>query len=220
MPNAATLPLLLGQLRLPSMARHWEDLLGQAGQRGWSAAEYLAALCEQELADRYGRRVARYATESRLPAGKSLATFDRPAPRFTELPGLPAGQVQALATTSDWVRQARNVLVFGPSGTGKTHLAAAIGHGLVGQGLRVRFTSTDALVQQLQLARAQLRLEDALQKLDKYRALVLDDFGYVRKDEQETHVLFELIARTTRAGAWSSPPTSPSASGTGSSRTR
>ncbi len=174
MPVIATLPLLLKQLNLSSMARHWEEVLRQAAQKGWNGAEYLAALCEQELAERYRRRVARYATESRLPAGKSLATFDRPAPRFAEAPDLPARQVQALATTSDWVRQAHNVLVFGASGTGKTHLAAAIGHGLTEQGVRVRFTSTTALVQQLQLARAQLRLEDALGKLDKFRVLILD----------------------------------------------
>jgi len=58
----------------------------------------------------------------------------------------------------------------------------------------VRFTATTVLVQQLQLARGQLRLEDALDKLDKYAVLILDDFGYVKKSEQETQVLFELIA--------------------------
>jgi DNA replication protein DnaC len=78
------------------------------------------------------------------------------------------------------------------SGVGKTHLAAAIGHGLTTQSVRVRHFATTSLVQQLQLARTQLRLEDALQKLDKYAALILDDFGYVKKSEQETQVLFEL----------------------------
>jgi len=196
MPHTATLPLLLGQLKLASMARHWERLLQQATEEGWNGAEYLTALCEQELAERARRGIARQAAESRLPAAKSLATFD-----FAQVPALSKGQFEALAGTRDWTRQSRNVLLFGPSGVGKTHLAAAIGHGLIEQGVRVRYFTTTALVQQLQQAREQLRLEEALQKLDRYRALILDDFGYVKKSEQETHVLFELIAHRYETGS-------------------
>jgi len=189
MVQIATLPLMLKQLRLSSIARHWQAFLGKAERNGWDSAQYLTALCEQELADRYSRRIARYGKESHLPVGKSLASFD-----FAQVPGLAREQIEALAGSSDWTRQARNVLLFGASGVGKTHLAAAIGHGLTEQGARVRHFTTTALVQQLQLARTQLRLEDALRKLDKYAALILDDFGYVKKSEQETQVLFELIA--------------------------
>ncbi len=196
MPHTVTLPLLLKQLKLTTMGRHWERLLLQAEQDGWNGAEYLAALCELELAERHRRRIARQSAESRLPAGKSLASFD-----FTQIPALSVGQFEALAGTADWTRQSRNVLLFGPSGVGKTHLGAAIGHGLIEQGVRVRYFATTALVQQLQLAREQLRLEEALHKLDRYRALVLDDFGYVKKTEQETHVLFELIAHRYETGS-------------------
>ncbi len=171
-------------------------MLEQAREKGWNGAEYLAALCELELAERYRRRIARYAKESHLPAGKSLATFD-----FIQVPSLSAGQIEALATSDEWTRQRRNILLFGASGVGKTHLAAAIGHGLTEQGVRVRYVATTALVQQLQLAREQLRLEDALQKLDKYRVLILDDFGYVKKSEQETRVLFEFIAHRYETGS-------------------
>ncbi|MCP3879274.1 MAG: ATP-binding protein, partial [Sulfitobacter sp.] len=132
MPHTATLPLLLKQLKLTTMGRHWERLLQQAGDDGWNGAEYLTALCELELAERHRRRIARQAAESRLPAGKSLASFD-----FTQVPDLSAPQFAALAGTADWTRQSRNVLLFGPSGVGKTHLAAAIGHGLIEQGVRV-----------------------------------------------------------------------------------
>jgi DNA replication protein DnaC len=196
MVQIATLPLMLKQLRLSSIARHWQALLGQAERNGWDSAQYLTALCEHELADRHSRRIARYSKESHLPVGKTLASFD-----FAQVPGLARGQIESLAGSSDWTRQARNVLLFGASGVGKTHLAAAIGYGLTEQGVRVRYFATTALVQHLQLAREQLRLEDALHKLDKFPVLLLDDFGYVKKNDQETQVLFELIAHRYETGS-------------------
>ncbi|MCP4206375.1 MAG: ATP-binding protein [Shimia sp.] len=196
MTHTATLPLLLKQLRLSSFSRHWETLLEQSAQRHWNAAQYLTALCEQELADRHSRRIDRYAKESQLPLGKTLSSFD-----FVQLPHLKAEQFEALATSTDWVHQARNLLLFGASGVGKTHLAAAIGHGLTERGIRVRHYTTTALVQQLQQARERLQIEDALQKLDKYKVLILDDFGYVKKSDQETFVRFELIAHRYETGS-------------------
>ena len=94
----------------------------------------------------------------------------------------------------DWLRQGHNLLFFGASGLGKTHLGAAIGHALVAKSIRVKFISSTALVQQLQRAREGLGLEDALKKLDKYELLILDDIGYVKKNDSESLVLFELIA--------------------------
>ncbi len=196
MTQTATLPLLLKQLRLGSFSRHWEAMLEQSTQRSWNAAQYLTALCEQELADRHSRRISRYTKESQLPSGKTLSSFD-----FTQVPELKAEQIEALAMSTDWTRQARNLLLFGASGVGKTHLAAAIGHGLIERGVRVRHYTTTALAQQLQRAREQLELENALQKLDKYRVLILDDFGYVKKSDQETYVLFELIAHRYETGS-------------------
>ena len=80
------------------------------------------------------------------------------------------------------------------SGTGKSHACAAIGYALIERGRRVLFTSTAETVQKLQAARRELALPAALDKLDKYHLIVLDDLSYVRKDQAETSVLFELIA--------------------------
>ncbi len=94
-----------------------------------------------------------------------------------------------------------NVLIFGPSGVGKTHLVSAIGLSLIEKGIRVFFTNTTTLVQKLQLARKELQLPQVLGKLDLYQVLILDDIGYVRKDDTETHVMFELIAHRYETGS-------------------
>jgi DNA replication protein DnaC len=93
-----------------------------------------------------------------------------------------------------WLARAENLLIFGPSGTGKTHLAAAVGRASVELGKRVKFFSATALVQSLQYEKLQLQLPAALNKLDRFDLLIIDDLGYVKKSEAETSVLFELIA--------------------------
>jgi len=189
MPDPATLPMMFKALRLPAFAQHWEQFAELAEAERWTPPQYLANLCEHELADREARRIERYTHEARLPPGKTLASFD-----FDHVPGLDRVQVEALANDREWVNRARNLIVFGPSGVGKSHLAGAIAHGLIEHGVRARYTTATKLVQQLQAARQELRLPEALVKLDKYAVLVVDDLGYVKKSEQETSVLFELIA--------------------------
>jgi len=99
-----------------------------------------------------------------------------------------------LAQDVTWLERAENLLIFGPSGVGKTHLAAAMGRAMVELGKRVKFSSATALVQQLQYAKLQLQLPSALTKLDRFDLLIIDDVGYVKKTEAETSVLFELIS--------------------------
>jgi DNA replication protein DnaC len=152
-------------------------------------AQFLAELCELETNHRYENRLKRLLKESQLPTGKQLNQYD-----FSEVKGVTALQLQQKTTQLEWLKQGHNILLFGASGLGKTHLDAAIGHALVAQSKRVKFTSSTALVQQLQKARENLGLEDALKKLDKYELLILDDIGYVKKSDSESQVLFELIA--------------------------
>ena len=146
-------------------------------------------MCEHELAERATRRIARHLAEACLPAGKTLESFD-----FAAAPSIRKAHIAVLAQGDVWIKQGANILVFGPSGTGKTHIASAIGAGLIDNGYRVLFTRTTDLVQKLQAARRDLALPAMLAKLDKFDCLILDDLGYVRKDQAETTVLFELIA--------------------------
>ncbi len=107
---------------------------------------------------------------------------------------LSKAQVMAVAAGDAWLANGANLLLFGPPGGGKSHLAAAIGLALVEGGWTVLFTRTTDLVQKLQVARRELGLEAAIGRLDRFDLLILDDLAYVSKDQAETSVLFELIS--------------------------
>jgi DNA replication protein DnaC len=186
--DTARVELLLAELRLPAVKLIWADLAAQADKEGWPAARFLAALAEHEVAERSRRRIERHLAEAKLPPGKTIDTFD-----FEAVPVVSKAQVMALAAGDAWLDRGANLILFGPPGTGKSHLAAALGFALVENGWRVLFTRTTDLVQRLQIARRELTLEAAIAKLDKYHLLILDDLAYVTKDQAETSVLFELI---------------------------
>ncbi len=93
------------------------------------------------------------------------------------------------------------MLLIGPSGVGKSHIAAALGHFLIEQGIRVKWIAATALVQLLQQAKQELDLMGAMTKLDKYRVMIIDDIGYVKKTDSETQVLFEFIAHRYESGS-------------------
>ena len=186
--DAARLGVMLNELRLPTIKAVWPDFAARADKEGWPAARFLAAIAEHELAERDRRRIERHLSEARLPPGKTLDGFD-----FDAVPMVSKAQVMAVAAGDAWLSTGANLLLFGPPGGGKSHLAAAIGLALVENGWKVLFTRTTDLVQKLQVARRDLALEAALHKLDRFDLLILDDLAYVTKDQAETSVLFELI---------------------------
>ena len=187
--DTAVLPTLLTALRLPSIARNWKRIAEIADRDDWPAARLLATLLEIEVADRTSRRIQRHRDQSGLPAGKTFATFD-----FNVATGVRKNHLLALGTGDGWIETGDNLLSFGESGTGKSHAVAAIGDALIDAGRRVLFTRTTDMVQRLQSARRDLALAATLDKLDKYDLIILDDLSYVRKDQAETSVLFELIS--------------------------
>lgn len=196
MANLASLPLLLKELKLSSIAQHWEALAQKALDEQWLPQTYLATLCEQEAAERYQKRLQRYTREAQLPPGKQLCQFD-----FSAIEGVNKNQITALAEQKRWVTQSENLLLFGASGVGKTHIACGIGYALIEQGIRVKFTTATRIVQTLQQAKEELSLAEVLTRMDKYAVLIIDDIGYVKKSSQETQVLFELIAHRYETGS-------------------
>ena len=187
--NEATLNTQLQTLRLSQMKAYWKELEQQAITMAWTPAKFLSHLCEQELAHRLQQRQKRYLTEARLPIGKRIDTLD-----LTAIKGINPVVIQHLGNQHDWLEKGHNLLLLGASGLGKTHIAAAIGSELVSHGIRGRFYGATALVQELQEAKQILKLNELLLKLDRYRFIIIDDIGYVSRDQQETSVVFELIA--------------------------
>jgi DNA replication protein DnaC len=187
--DTARLGIMLHELRLPTIKTVWPEFATRADKEGWPAARFLAAIAEHELAERDRRRIERHLTEARLPPGKSLDTFD-----FDAVPMVSKAQVMAVAAGDAWLATGANLLLFGPPGGGKSHLAAALGLALIENGWKVLFTRTTDLVQKLQVARRELALEAAIARLDRFDLLILDDLAYVTKDQAETSVLFELIS--------------------------
>src|SRR3954470_25035091 len=180
---------MLNELRLPTIKTLWPQFAEQADREGWPAARFLSAIAEHELAERANRRIERHLAEAHLPPGKTLDSF-----AFDAVPMVSKAQVMAITAGDSWLAKGANILMFGPPGGGKTHLAAAIGLALIENGWRVLFTRTSDLVQKLQVARRELALEATLAKLDRFDLLILDDLAYVTKDQAETSVLSELIS--------------------------
>ncbi len=188
--------LLLKELRLPAFGRHYQTLWQTAVDKGWSHTDYLSALCEYEISDRYQRRTKKWIREAQLSGDKTFAAL-----KLDNLSRQNQTLLAKLQQDQEWANRADNVLLIGPSGTGKTHIASALGHKLIEQGVRCKLFPAIALVQLLQQAKQDLELMTVMTRLDKYRVIIIDDIGYVKKTDAETHVLFEFIAHRYESGS-------------------
>lgn len=177
---------LLKRFKLPTFANEVARRFTDAGHA--SALTTLLEVLEAEADERGQRRTDRLRRASRLPPGKTIDALDR-----ARLPRNVAVKLDELASGA-FLERAQNVLCFGLPGRGKTHAAAALGDALVGRGHSVLFTPTFKLVQELLAAKRDLALPRALQRLDAFELLILDDIGYVQQSAEEVEVLFTLMA--------------------------
>ena len=184
----------LRQLHLPTFRECFEELARQAVQETASYEQYLLELAERECQARWSKRTERLLRQSRLPLEKDLANFE-----MGRLPAKVARQVRTLVEGS-FVDRRENLLLFGKTGTGKTHLLSAIAQELVRNGRKVISWPCALLVQELLAAKRDLTLSRLLKRLSKYEALLIDDIGYVQQSREEMEVLFTLLAERYERG--------------------
>ena len=185
----------LKTLHLPTMRLGYQDEAELARREGFSFERYLLGLVEEECEVRRQNRVARLLRQSKLPLEKTMEAFDR-----SRLPEKVNAQISVLLE-GGFLARTENILAFGNPGSGKTHLVCAIGHELVQQGYRVLFRPCSLLVQELLVAKRDLVLPKALNRLSRYDAIIVDDIGYVQQTREEMEVFFTLLAERYERGS-------------------
>lgn len=179
----------LRQLKLPTVLREYEKVATEAARDGHDHVRYLLRLVELELIDRERRTVERRIRAARFPAVKSFDTFN-----FAAIPSLNKPLTLELARC-EFVATRDNVIAVGNSGTGKTHVALALGLAACQKGLSVLFTTAAALVHQLMEARDEKRLLRLQGQLDAVKLLIVDELGYVPLSQTGAELLFEVFSR-------------------------
>lgn len=183
------------ELRMPMFREHFASLAEKAVQESSSHLEYLSELTDLECQARQESRIARLRQQSQLPSSKTWSNFD-----WKRLPLQVARQMESLRDGS-FLDRRENLLIFGKPGSGKSHCLCALGEQLVQRGRSVLFTTCSLLVQQLLIAKRDLRLAKVIKKFSKFDALIIDDLGYVQQDREEMEVLFTLLAERYERGS-------------------
>ncbi len=179
----------LKQLKLPTMLRDYASVAAVCGRENGSFEMFLLRLCERELVERQQRATERRIKAAKFPTLKTIESF-----RFDAQPSINEALVRELLT-GEFIDQRENVLLIGNSGTGKTHLATALGLAACHEGRKVRFFGVTGLVTGLLEAREDRQLERLLKQLGRQDLLILDELGYVPFTKAGAELLFEVVSR-------------------------
>jgi DNA replication protein DnaC len=186
---------MLGRLHLTAIRDQLDNLLDEAAKHELSLREAVALLCERELGRRNERRVVMATKIAHFPTLRDLDSFD-----FSAQPSIDKQQVRELAACR-WVAHGEALLLLGPPGVGKTHLAIALGRAAIGEGYSVLFVTAPALVVMLAKAHAEGRLEERLGFFAKPKLLIVDELGYLPFEPNAAHLFFQLVSRRYERGS-------------------
>jgi DNA replication protein DnaC len=190
----ARVELACGQLKMSGLGENYRSLIRDALERNSDHLNFLAACLEHEVNLKQEQRQLYLLRQAKLPMPKTVQEFN-----FAKLPKLPKMKVEQLVGGA-FVTRHENVICLGKPGTGKSHIATAIGMGAMQQGHRVRFTPVMQLIQELQLAESEYRLPRYLRTWNKYNLVILDELGYVPLGEGGK-LLFQFISQRYEQGS-------------------
>jgi DNA replication protein DnaC len=187
-------PLLLEHhlkaLKLPTFLRDYKSVAAACAQDQNDYPTFLLQLAERELLDRERRAAERRIRDAAFPVVKTLESFD-----FSSRPSINQALVRELVGSGEYMAKRENILLVGNPGTGKTHMATALGFAACGQGKRVRFITTTALVTQLLEMRESRTLQRLQKQLERLDLLILDELGYVPFSKTGAELLFDVVSR-------------------------
>jgi len=175
-------------LRLPTFARHYQEVGRRASNDGWSFAEYLREMMENEVRTRNENTATRYLKQARFPDIKTLDQLD-----WSALKGISRQKIAELSSC-EYIEGGQDVVIAGPIGTGKTHLAIALGVEAARRRVKVAFCKAAELVRELTEARDDRTLGRLHRKYQRIPLLILDELGFVPFKREGGELLFNLLA--------------------------